>query len=75
MANIPVRMDTFLLAGIYDEVKWLRWSKTKSAKDGEKPPEAILPILLGIKQETEKETNTYADGNDFEAAWRRLGGK
>lgn len=75
MAGMQVSMETFILTNIFDKVNWLQWSMSKAAQEGEDPPTAILPILLGTNPEPEKETNTYADGNAFEEARRRLGGK
>ena len=38
-------------------------------------PEAILPSLLGIVKEEEKQVETFTSGDDFMAAWKALGGK
>lgn len=75
LAGISVSMDTFLLAGMFDKISWLQWANSKASADGKQPPDAILPILLGKENEKDKETNKYADGEDFMSQWRRLGGK
>lgn len=75
LAGIPIGMDTFFLAGVYDKVNWLAWSRSTASENADSAPKAILPMLLGIKDEVEKEITRYESGDDFEAAWRRLGGK
>lgn len=73
MANLPISMDTFFIAGIHDFVSLLWWAKTEAGHENRNRPEALLPLLLGKKEE--KKLETYSSGDDFRAAWNALGGK
>ena len=75
MANLPISMDTFFYAGIYDKLSLLWWAQTEDAHHQKNRPEAILPSLLGIVKEEEKQVETFTSGDDFMAAWKALGGK
>ena len=74
MANLPISMDTFFIAGIHDLVSLLWWGQTTAGRENRNRPEALLPHLLG-KHEDEKKLETYLSGDDFKAAWNALGGK
>ena len=74
MANLPISMDTFFIAGIYDLVSLLWWGQTEAGHENRNRPDGLLPLLLGKKEE-EKKLETYSSGDDFKAAWNAQGGK
>ncbi len=69
MADIPIEMTTFFLVGIYDELKWIAWTKSEDAQHGRNCPDRILPKLLGVEEE--KEIMSFATPEEFERAWHR----
>lgn len=47
-AKAPV--ETILLMAILDDVRWLRWSKTKDAQKNKNMPESVLQSFTGNKK-------------------------
>lgn len=72
MSEIPIELSTFFLAGIYDKINWIAWSRTQQAEQNQGCPQAILPKLLGIEEE--KELVGFASGVDFNEAWQQITG-
>ena len=70
MSGLSVSTETFLLAGCFDMLAWLRWSKTEDAANGGEPPGTILEKLLGM--ETEPETVGFASAEEYQAARERI---
>lgn len=60
-----VSMETLLLAGIFDKVNLLFWTKTKDAQKGKNPPLMILNSLNAGNSKS-KETVVFRTGEDFE---------
>lgn len=57
----------------FDNINWLKWTKTKSAKDGGQPPERIYDMLLGRKEEAkDSDVVTFDTPEEFEAARRKI---
>ena len=70
LSGMRVSTETFLLAGCFDMLTWIRWSKTEDAANGGKPPRAILEKLLGL--ETEPETVGFASAEEYKAAREKI---
>lgn len=60
-----VNMDIMILAGIYDMIKLILWSKTKDGSKGINKPSSLVNIITG---DDSKESVVYESGEDFEAA-------
>ena len=50
MKGAKAPMETILLMAILDDVRWLRWSKTKDAQKNKNMPESVLQSFLGKKE-------------------------
>ena len=62
LAGMKIDTQTFLMAGCYDVLTWLCWTKTESARNGGEPPNGILVKLMGI---AEPENVGYATAEEF----------
>lgn len=69
MAGAKASTETFLLAGCFDMLSWIRWSKTQFAADGGPPPSSILQSLYGYYR---PETAGFASAEEFEAAREKI---
>lgn len=63
-------LDTLLLAGIYDTVRLLFWTKTKDGQAGRNRPNSVTQALEGSK--AEREERVFSSGEEFERAMRAL---
>lgn len=63
-------LDTLLLAGIYDTVRLLFWTKTKDGQAGRNRPNSVAQALEGSK--VEREERVFSSGEEFERAMRAL---
>ncbi len=73
LANSKYPMELLLDVLTYDAVNWLRWSRSKAAHDGEKPPERIYDKLLGIDKDTkDSDVVAFDSPEEFEAARKRI---
>ncbi|NQJ70547.1 DUF5361 domain-containing protein [Streptococcus suis] len=63
-------LDTLLLAGIYDTVRLLFWSKTKDGQAGRNRPNSVTQALEGSK--VEREERVFSSGEEFDRAMRAL---
>ena len=70
MAGAKTNTETFLLAGCFDMLSWIKWSKTQYAADGGPPPTGILQSLLG--QTSGSETVGFRSADEYEAARERI---
>lgn len=70
MAGIRADMDDILLAGIFDRLNWLVWSKTENGKKNINHPKSILELLTGEVQSGDIETFTSSD--EYEEQRSRL---
>lgn len=61
--------DRLLRIGIYDCLKWIKWSKTKAAAEGGEPPESLYDRIYNEK---EKEIRSFASAEDFDKAWKEM---
>lgn len=73
MSNQIVPFETMLLAGIYDRLSLLLWSKTKDAEKGKNMPKTISDELNQSPRKS-KQTNTslFNSGEDFEQRRKEL---
>ena len=73
MSGVKTDQETLLLAMAVDNLRFLSWTKTVAAQDGNDRPKSIARVLLG--QVEEKPQNVaYGSGEEFDAAWKRLTG-
>lgn len=70
MSGMKMNTDTFLLAGCFDMLSWIKWSKTRDAADGGTPPEGVLGRLFGHARE--QETVGFSSADEFKAARERI---
>ena len=66
-----VDFETMLLAGIFDKVSMLFWSKTKDAEKNKNRPLSVVEMLNG-KQSNTKEIVSFESGKDFEEDRQRI---
>lgn len=55
LAGLKVSFDTQLVAGIYDKLAFLAWSKTSDAQKGRNCPEPIIAKLNAKTQKKDKD--------------------
>lgn len=66
-SNQIVSFETLLLAGIYDRLNLLFWSKTKDAEKGKNMPKTISNELdPNSKKEKQTDASTFNSSEDFE---------
>ncbi len=73
LSGMKTDQETLLLAMAVDNLRFLSWTKTKAAQDGNDRPKSIAQALLGQVEEKSRNT-TYGSGEEFDAAWARLTG-
>lgn len=56
---------------IYDQLAWLKWSKTVDGSKNRNMPESLASKLFGEKKE-DNGIKGFANAEDFEAARKRL---
>ena len=71
LANQAVNFETMLLAGIFDKVSLLFWSKTKDSESNKNRPLSVVEMLNG-KQTNTKEVVSFESGKEFEAERQRI---
>ncbi len=73
MSNQLVSFETMLLAGIYDRLSLLLWSKTKDAEKGKNMPKAVSDELNLIPRKTKQaDTSLFNSSEDFEQRRKEL---
>lgn len=72
LSGLSLRMDTLLLAGIFDCLNWLVWAKTKDGQKGANKPKSMMQALSMSAETIESDLETFASGGDFEKARERL---
>ena len=71
LGNQAVNFETMLLAGIFDKVSLLFWSKTKDSESNKNRPLSVVEMLNG-KQTNTKEVVSFESGKEFEAERQRI---
>ena len=71
LTDRTVDFETMLLAGIFDKVSMLFWSKTKDAEKNKNRPTSVVEMLNG-KQENQSKVVSFESGKDFEANRQRI---
>ena len=71
LTDRTVDFETMLLAGIFDKVSMLFWSKTKDAEKNKNRPTSVVEMLNG-KQTNTKEVVSFESGKEFEAERQRI---
>ena len=71
LTDRTVDFETMLLAGIFDKVSMLFWSKTKDAEKNKNRPTSVVEMLNG-KQENQTKVVSFESGKDFEANRQRI---
>ena len=68
-----VSFETMLLAGIYDRLSLLLWSKTKDAEKGKNMPKAVSDELdLSPRKTKQADTSLFNSSEDFEQRRKEL---
>jgi len=60
-----VDTDIVLLAGMFDRLSFLAWTKTKDAQSGRNRPDSVLNKLLNGNRKPEREIEVYNTGDEF----------
>lgn len=68
-SSVPFR--DIVIAGLYDKVSWLAWTKTKDAQHNSNRPESLVEKLLKKKEE-KSAAASFASGKDFEEARQEI---
>lgn len=71
LTDRTVDFETMLLAGIFDKVSMLFWSKTKDAEKNKNRPTSVVEMLNG-RQENQSKVVSFESGKDFEANRQRI---
>lgn len=64
-----------LVAGIYDKLAYLAWTKTKQAQKGQGCPDPIAPVLLGVQKNEDKKPVGFDSPESFERTRQKLLGR
>lgn len=67
-----ITLDQMLLARIADELAFIAWSKTVDGQKNRNRPASILESLMHPGNEKNEDYNSYASGEEFAAAWRKI---
>lgn len=67
LAGMETDFDRLILAGCFDALSWIRWSKTKDAQEGGTPPKSIYKILCGLDH-SDNEPMGFRTPEEFLAA-------
>lgn len=65
-------LEQILLARIADELAFISWSKTIDGQKNRNRPKSIYESLLHPEQEENDDYNSYASGEEFMEAWRKI---
>lgn len=68
-STVPFR--DLMIAGMYDKVTWLCWSRSTDGQKNINRPTPLTEILLG-KQEKREDVVSFASGKEFEEARRKI---
>lgn len=71
MSNTKIEFETILLAGLFDKVSLLLYSKTKDAEKGINRPESVVEMLMG-KHKQESNMLVFRSGKEFDATRKQL---
>lgn len=71
---MKVKVDTNkrLLAGIYDCVNWIRWSRTKDAENDRNRPKSIYHLLFEQEKDDHKAPEGFATAEEFKNKWKEI---
>ena len=73
MSNQIVSFETMLLAGIYDRLNLLLWSKTKDAEKGKNMPKAVSDELdISPRKTKQADTSLFDSSEGFEQRRKEL---
>lgn len=75
MNGLSCPLDEFLLAGIYDGINWLVWSKTEDGLKGRNRPNKISELFLPQDEKQTKQSTEYEvfdSVDEFEKAYNGL---
>lgn len=70
LTESKITIETTLLAGIFDRLSLLLWSKTKDGQKNINRPEMILQKLMPVKKDDE--LSSFASGEEFEKARQEI---
>ena len=72
LSGQAVSLDRILYACILDELRWIKWSKTKDANKNRNRPKSVAVSLLSRDSKKEKNHVTFSTCEEFEEARRKL---
>ncbi len=70
LSNINITSEELLLAGMFDRLNWLAWSKTKEGQKGVGAPASIVNILLGNQPSSDVER--FSTSSEYETRRQEL---
>ena len=62
-------VDRELMVMIYDELKWIAWTKTEDAHNGAEPPKRLFNKLFGKETEATQDMAKFKSPEEFKEAW------
>ena len=74
LSGVKIQRRDMLLAGIVDRLSILLWRLSAEGRNGTNPPKSILSILLGEKEDGDKQVQAFETGQDFDTEWQRITG-
>lgn len=75
MSKTTVSTDTLLSAMTVDALRILVWQNTEDGQKGRNKPDSIANKLMGAEDKETNNFETYASGDDFDAAWKEITGE
>lgn len=69
MSGAKLPFETMVMIGILDELRWMKWSKTKDAQKNRKQPKSLLNQILN-----EDKVTSFATAEEFEKRLKAIQG-
>ena len=70
MRNAAIPFETMVLVAIFDDIRWLRWAKTRDAQKHRNAPESLLAKILD--QDTKSNVLTFKTSEEFRKKWAEI---
>ena len=71
MAGLDTSFETLMLVKAVDHLALIQWLNTSDARTGKNRPESMLMKILK-KEEKEKETLAFSNGEEFQKKWKEI---
>lgn len=69
LTNTSVDVNTLLLAGVFDRLSFIAWTKTKDGQKGRNRPKSIVSAMTETK---DRKVAAFSSGEDFKIARKRM---